>query len=368
MRIGIDICSTLKNKTGIEYYTLNLINNLAKVDKKNQYLLYSKKSLFNKKKKIPPSPAKNFKHIVDWLKISPRFRLKGLNVFHTSNYALSVPPAAKFVLVVHDVIHKAYPLGHQKNTNQEVAAWFRKTLPKTDKIITFSVVTKKDLIKFYNVREAKIEVVYPGVNKDIFLDREKKELRKQLAAEFSLNSNYILYVGTIEPRKNVEGLIKSYKILKDRYKRKQKLVIAGMKGWLCHQIEPLIKELGLSQEVILTGYITREELSALYQCAEAFVYPSFYEGFGMPILEAFSFRVPVITANISATAEVAADAALLVDPNNYQGIADAIENILGNIELRKSLINKGEKRLLDFSWEKTAKETLEVFKECINEN
>ncbi|MFH1397095.1 MAG: glycosyltransferase family 1 protein [Candidatus Omnitrophota bacterium] len=365
MKIGIDIRSTLKRKTGIGYYTLNLINSLAKTDNRNEYYLYSEIGLFNRKKKLPDLPGPNFRHKINRLKLDSAFILSGLDLICTSSYDLSLPSNTRLILVIHDLIHKAYPEGHTAQTVSEVESKLIPALMKADRIIVSSLTTRSDLLKFYRVDPDKIRMVYPGVNEDLFLTPDISESALQgLKDKFKINSPFILYVGTLEPRKNVEGLIEAYKILKQGGGFKYQLVIAGMRGWLFDRIFRLVDEYEMRDDIIFTDYLVRQDLKALYKIASVFVYPSFYEGVGLPVLEAFKLGVPVVTSNSSSLGEIAKDAAILIDPYKPEEMARAILKVTRDEIFKKVMIDEGLKKAKIFSWNKAAREMLGVFNEC----
>lgn len=366
MKIGIDIRSTVKRKTGIGYYTLNLINSLAAADKKNQYFLYSKISFLNRKKISPLLPGENFEHLTNRLKLSSRWVLRDLDVFHTSSFDLFKPRGVKLVLVVHDVIHRVYPSGHAYQTVERVEKDLLRILPQADRIVVPSLATKNDLLKFYGIEENKLRVIYPGVNKEEAFSENNRHQNKPVLAKYNITRPFILYVGTLEPRKNVEGLITAYRDLRSNHDFKCQLVIVGMKGWLYEKIFDLVREWKLDRDIIFTDYIGRQDLRIFYQEAEVFVYPSFYEGAGLPVLEAFTFGVPVITSNVSAVAEIAADAAVLINPYKPREIAEAISNIVCNTELKDKLKEKGINRAKEFCWDTAARKTINVFRECVS--
>ena len=355
MRIGIDIRSTLKKKTGIGYYTLNLIKNLSEIDTVNQYSLYSKIGLFNRDKKLPQINGGNFGHCVNRLGINPLFLLKNLDIFHTSSYDLPKPKKTKLVVVVHDVIHKAYPLGHSKKTIEDVDKKLINILPQADRIIAVSENTKNDILRFYKINSDKIDVIYSGIDDNIY----------KLPKKDSSLGKYLLFVGTIEPRKNVSGLINAYHILKTKYKIPHKLIIAGMLGWSYNDVPLLVEKLKLQNDVEFTGYITRERTNILYNNADVFIYPSFYEGFGFPILEAFKCGAAVVTSNTSSCAELAKDAALLVNPSDTEEIAESIFKIISDENLKQTLQLKGLNRAKEFSWKNTANNTLKLFERVV---
>lgn len=365
MRIGIDIRSTLKKqKTGIGYYTLNLINSLAEVDRQNSYVLYSRKRPFSRSKELPFLPGANFKHSVDYLGLGPPFVLKGVDVFHTSGFDLKPPKGAKFVVTVHDIIPKVFPQGHTRDTIERLEAELPLVLAAADRIIVDAQSTAADLIRFYlQTQKDKIRVVYPGAGEDFgVLAKNTKNLYKGMFLKYNIWSNYIIYIGTIEPRKNLKGLIKAYYSLKKHHKISQQLVISGMKGWESESVFRLVEELQLGKDVVFTGYVPRDQLKVFYNFADVCAYPSFYEGAGLPMLEAFKCGCPVVTSNISSTAEFAADAAILVDPYSVDSIAEGIYNILSNEGLRNDLRQRGLARVSEFQWEKTARQMLEIFK------
>jgi glycosyltransferase involved in cell wall biosynthesis len=350
MKIGIDIRSTLRQKTGIGQYTLNLIAHLAKIDSVNKYLLYSKKKIIDRKRKLPQIPGVNFHHRVDYFSFGPERLLKDADIFHSSSYDLKKPKRSKLVLTIHDVIHKAYPAGHSPETIKFIDSLLQEILPQTSLIITDSQATKDDFLKWYFYRADRIRVVYPGVSNWFYPAATPRE-------------QYILFVGTIEPRKNVKNLIRAFFLLKKEHLLPHKLVIVGMKGWMFADVFNLVEELKLGQDIIFKDYVSSEELRNWYGRAEVFVYPSLYEGFGFPIVEAFASGVPVVTSNTSSCAEIARGAALLADPQNFGEISDAILRIIKNDDLRNELTAKGLERARQFSWVKTATQVLSIFRE-----
>ncbi len=362
MNIGIDIRSTLKKtNTGIGRYTLNLIKAISEIDRKNNYYLYSRKKLFDFKKHLPKLPGKNFRHVRN---------LSEMDAFHTSSYDLERPKKArKFIVTVHDVIIKAYPAGHSEKTIKEVDTQLKRVLSEADLLIADSHNTKSDIIKFYQVPDSKIQVIYPGVAERSSAQKHDGVAERSSAqkhdgvAERSSAQNYILFVGTIEPRKNIQGLIKAFNWLKkelvgDRHACPLRLYIAGMKGWMCEDIFKEYENSEFKDDIIFKGYVSDQELGGLYENASVFVYPSFYEGFGFPILEAFSYGAPVVTSITSSCGEIAGDGALLINPENHIEICEAILKIINDENLRRELIARGFNRAKGFTWKKTAKEFL----------
>ena len=348
MKIGIDIRSTLKKKTGIGKYTLGMINAIAGVDKKNTYYLYSQKKVLDFKRRLPRLPGRNFSHCVDYFKKGPEVVLPEVDVFWTSSYDLQKPKGARFIVTVHDVIMKAYPHGHSKRTIEEIDEKIRYILSEADILVTDSYNSKSDLMKFYKVHDSKIHVIYPGVDP---------------MQRVNTKEDYILFVGTLEPRKNVGGLIKAFDLLKKESGISHRLYIVGMKGWMYEDIFRAYEKAEFKKDIIFKGYVEEKELERLYQRASVFVYPSFYEGFGLPIVEAFSYGTPVVTSKTSSCGEIGAGAALLIDPSNYKEIAEAILRLINDEKLKKGLVEKGLDMAREFTWTKTAAEFLKLFKE-----
>lgn len=351
MNIGIDIRPTLKQRTGIGQYTLNLINALAKIDKENRYLLYSKKRLIDRKRKLPKIPGVNFQHRVDYFSFGPERMLKDADIFHASSFDLKKPKHAKLVLTIHDVIHKVYPTVHTPETIASTDRQLKEILPQTSMIITDSQTTKDDFLKWFFFKADRIKVIYPGVNPWFYPEDTGKE-------------KWLLFVGTIEPRKNLKNLIRAFYLLKREHQLPHKLVVLGMKGWMFEDIFKLVGELKLGDDIVFKDYIANEDLRPWYNQAEVFIYPSFYEGFGFPVVEAFACGVPVVTSNTSSCAEIAKGAALLVDPQNFGELSEAILRIVKDEDLKRELIAKGLDRARQFSWEKTARQILSVFLEA----
>jgi len=368
MRIAIDIRPVLKKeKTGVGFYTLNLINSLAETDKENTYYLYSKIKFFSSSKRPPVLPGENFKHVIDRFNLGPPRLLKNMDIFHTSSFDIRPPKGAKFVITVHDIIPKVFPEGHTKETIEKLDSSLGPVLSASSLIVADTQSTAGDLKKHYP-RESldKVRVVYPGVGDEFaVLPENAKNLYNKTLLKYNIYSNYIIYIGTLEPRKNVTGLIKAYHSLKSWYNIKQQLVLVGMKGWMYDDIFKLTEDLGLKNNIVFTGYVPREELKIFYNLADLSVYPSFYEGAGLPVLEAFKCGCPVVTSNVSSMPEFAGDAAVLINPNSTDSISEGIYSLLSSEELRNDLRQKGLKRAAEFSWKRTAGDMLKVFKEAM---
>ena len=248
-----------------------------------------------------------------------------------------------------------------------------KSVKKAKKIIAVSQATKKDLIKKFKAPAKKINVVYEGVTSEIDLRtaKSKKKITKEgVLRKYKISDNYVLFVGTLDPRKNIPQLLKAFDSL---FKKKTKklagveLVIAGTKGFKYEEVFAAIKSLKFGYKVRYLNYVPHNDKIALIKNAQCFVFPTLYEGFGLPVLEAMSLGVPVITSRVSSIPEVASDAAVLVNPESTKEIAAALKKVLGNKKLQQKMCQAGQKQAAKFSWEKAAKQTLKVYQAATKE-
>lgn len=362
MRIGIDVSQIAYEGTGVASYTRNLVKSLTKIDQDNEYVLFGaslrrKNVLQNfapgKYFSIPPTALDIF-----WnkLHILPVENLIGkVDIFHSSDWT-QPPTKAKKITTMHDLVVYKYPeSSHPKiiNTQKRRLEWVAK---ECDIVIADSIATKNDIIEILKIPEEKIRVVYLAAGEEY----EIKEIKtiKAIKAKYNIEKDYILVVGTREPRKNMDRVIEAFKSLK---LDDVDLVIAGKQGWGDMKINDEKWAIG---NVKTLGYVPQEDLPALYSGATVFIYPSLYEGFGVPVLEAMSCGCPVITSNVSSLPEVGGEAAEYVDPLNTNDIA---VKLLGTLKLpmdgRKKIIEKSLAQAGRFSWDRTAKETLKVYEE-----
>ena len=372
MRIGIVVDRLNRPRTGIENYTYNLINKFAKISDKEKIFLinYEENNIFpNLNKIIIKNPLKNitkksyyFWHLYLQFKLNKKdFKL---DIIHSpENAALFIKLRhQKKIITVHDIIPYLFPESYTPITLLRYKLLFPRTLRTADKIIADSNSTKRDLMSYFNVPEEKIRVILLAADEKFkpLNNGETDEIRQK----YNLDFPFIFYVG-LGLRKNIQTLIKAFHKLKKDPGTKQKLVIAGEKEGNYKAIFETIDKLNLQKDVIFTGYVLDEDLSALYNAADLFVYPSLYEGFGLPPLEAMACGTPVITSNTSSLPEVVGDAGIMVDPYDVDRLADAMHKVLSNDGLREDMIKKGLERAEMFSWEKTARETLKVYEEVI---
>ncbi|MFN4227335.1 MAG: glycosyltransferase family 4 protein [Candidatus Ratteibacteria bacterium] len=378
MKIGIDVTPLLGNKkAGIGWYTYNLIENIMKIDKENIYVLYSSSlKRFTKKYEIEkyfkfrkfyisfrPFPHIFWSYVV--MKTIPFEFLYGkFDLIHILNVSTPLPLSLciKQIITIHDLT----PLINLNWFPLETSILkfiIPKAVKKADMIITVSHNTKNDLLNYFKINPEKITVIYPGLHHEICKPIGDYEKIENIKKKYGIDGKYILYVGTIEPRKNISRLIDAFIIVKEK-SSEIKLVLCGKIGWRSEIFYRKMREIPekIKKDIILTDYVPVSDLPYFYNGCEVFVYPSLYEGFGSPILEAMSCGVPVVTSNISSMPEVVGDAGILVNPESKEEIAEAILSILNNEDLKKTLSKRGLERAKLFSWENTAKKTLEVYK------
>jgi len=347
-------------KTGVEHYTKQLILGLAEQDKTNQYILYLRTKpepwFFdlpkNFKVKILGYGPIPFPYLWTQIRLSLEMLFAAPDVLFIPAASLPLIHPKKSVVTVHDVAWRLYPETFKtlKRWYLEFTAWF--ACKFAWQVIAVSQATKDDLIKFYKTAEHNIRVVHHGYDAASLVPQPgSAELISKLPEQ------YILFLGTIQPRKNIVGLIDAFLQLKhEQSDLPHKLVLAGAMGW---KIEETSARMNYP-DIIYLGHVADNDRWHLLHNASVYVLPSFYEGFGMPILEAFAAQTPVTTSNISSLPEVALDAAVYFDPHNIRDIKQAIQSVLFDQKLRSDLVTKGTKRLADFSWSASASQTLSV--------
>ena len=375
MKIGIDIRMLSEgSRSGVEGYTLNLLSHLFKIDKENQYKLF-----FNafhgpsfdidkafdypnveiKKTKIPNKLLNLSFVLLNYPKIS---KILDCDIFFTPNISFcSLDKNCKNIITFHDLAFSHF--SHFYSIKRRL--WHRVVNPRklareNDFIITVSQATKDDLVTTYNISEGKIKVIYSGLDGSLKICRDKEKL-EEIRKKYNLPQDFILSLGSIEPRKNIVGLISAYEKLRCENKINNKLVIAGDAAWCYKKIFKTWEKSKYKKDIIFPGFIEEKDKTYLYNQAKLFVYPSFYEGFGFPALEAMACGVPVVTSFVSSLPEVCSDAALLIDPYNIDDLAEGVYNGIVDEKLRENLIRKGIERVNRFKWENCAEEVKKLF-------
>jgi glycosyltransferase involved in cell wall biosynthesis len=269
------------------------------------------------------------------------------------------------VVTVHDLGYRRLPDAHP-DSSRLYRVWSTRFSARTaTRVIAVSETTKRDLVEMEGISAERIRVVHHGVDTSLQRVENAAQLR-DVRRRYGLPERYFLYVGTLQPRKNLQRLIQAHRRLRESDAHLPSLVLAGQTGWLA---DPIIREARQSvsaDSVILTGYVDRADLAALLSASVAFVYPSLYEGFGMPVLEAMSCGTPVLTSNVSSLPEVAGDAAMLVDPEDVDSICEGLRRLADDSELREDLRGRGLERVCQFSWDRAARETLAVLREAVD--
>jgi len=379
MKIGIDISQIVYEGTGVATYTRSLVENMVKQAPKDEFVLFGS-SFRNRrpiKEFVKSLRVKNVEGCVSFLPpkfleflwngvhlLPVEFFTGPVDVFHSSDWLEPPTQKAKRITTVHDLAVFKYPEtfqargGHNIVENQKRRLHFVKHY--SDLIIAVSETTKKDMIEILKIPEKKIKVIYEAAD-PVYYPREKTEVDK-VREKFGIESEYLLCVGTREPRKNLERLLAAFVEIADANKELS-LVVVGKYGWGEDSAKLKNKNSKFENRVKFLGFVEKEDLACLYSGAAAFVFPSLYEGFGLPILEAMSCRCPVVTSAVGAMKEIANGAAVLVDPESVSSIAGGISKIYRNQPLAAELKEKGFSRAKEFSWEKTALQTLEAYRQ-----
>jgi glycosyltransferase involved in cell wall biosynthesis len=287
-------------------------------------------------------------------------------VLHSPDFIPPFRRQCKSVITIHDLNFLMYP----HFLTPESARYYGQidqAVRSCDHIIAVSESTKRDIIRLTGAPESKVSVVYEAAH-PIYRPLNDPRLAEQVRKRNGIDQDYILFVSTIEPRKNVPTLLMAFKQLLDNYRPEVSLVLGGEKGWLFDEVFALVEKLGLAHRVRFVGKVTPEDLLGLYNAARLLVHPAFYEGFGLPPLEAMACGTPVVVSNTSSLPEVVGDAALQVDPSDVDGLTVAMWRVLSDDLVRKRLIDKGLKRARLFSWRKAAEETLEIYRRLAGES
>jgi glycosyltransferase involved in cell wall biosynthesis len=289
--------------------------------------------------------------------------LEECDIFLGTNFRGVFAQGLKTIITVHDLAHEYYPEMVQAHVLQYFRQDFPEAIERADLLIADSENTRRDIIKFHNIPEEKVKLIHIGVD-ECFQKVTDPFIRNAVVSRYSLPERFMLMVGSIQPRKNIVGVLNAIARLKNGNQGfPWHLVLAGGTSWKSDDLRRRVVSLGLEEIVHFTGYVDETDLPALYSLSELLVFPSFYEGFGLPVLEAMACGVPVVTSNCSSLPEVAGDAAVLVDPHNDAGIAEGIGMLLEDGKLREQCVARGFERARLFSWRSAAEQTLKVFRE-----
>lgn len=287
------------------------------------------------------------------------------DITHFFNYIVPPGVSGSTVVTVHDMVYKAFPETVRGRTKYMLDLGLKRSMKRADMIVTDSEFSKSEILKYFPEHEDKLRVVPCGVDLTRFCPCTEPERIPEVKRSLGIEGDYFLYLGTIEPRKNLERLISAYHILIGRHPDAPKLVLAGGKGWLYDGIFAKVRELGMEDRVVFTKYVPSDDMDPLMCGAVAFVFPSIYEGFGMPPLEAMACGVPVLVSDAASLPEVTGDCAVICDPYSEESIADGMERLYTDTELRSDLSRRGLERAGTFTWERSAELLHNIYKELI---
>jgi glycosyltransferase involved in cell wall biosynthesis len=370
MRVGIDAHCLGQKKTGNETYTYNLIKHLAALGRDGiEYTVYLKgdwestegifqDGWFRPRAIHPASPLIRIP-----VGFAVQSRRQKLDVFH-AQYVLPFALRCRSVLTVHDLFFERFPEFFTKWDHYRMKLVVRRSCERADHIITVSEASKRDLVEVYGLDPCKVSVTYLGADKS-FCQLDQSEAKERVRVAYGIEEDFLLYVGAIQPRKNIPRLVSAFTKAKCEHRSPHKLVIVGPRAWLADSTLQSLESSVARRDVIVTGYVPREDLPYFYNAATAFVYVSLCEGFGLPVLEAMACGTPTITSKGSSLEEIAGDAALLVDPTDEDLIASAITRVVLDSELRGRMGDAGLRRSKRFSCRRMASETQDIYRSLV---
>lgn len=375
MRVGIDIQCLTGPRTGVAYYTLGLLKGLASLSGEDRIcpFYFSRRGEVDLParvyKKLSPRGRKisgrllslGWKHLgfppLNWL-------IPGMDIYHFTNFVSRPVRRKPVITTIYDLSFKRYPEFTEPKNLKFLEKFVPPSLVRSDRVIVISEFTKKELLSLFPVPENKVRVVYGGVDDEFRRPASTDELLR-VRYRYNLPEKYVLTVGTWEPRKNLSGLLRAWEQFKTSSASADfKLVLAGMKGWLYQEIEKNIQSARSGPGIKTLGYIRRFDLPAVYQGASLFVFPSYYEGQGLPPLEAQAAGVPVAASRTASLPEVLGTGAVYFDPAKPEEMAEVMNRILSDKGLMEKLIESGRENTRKYSWEKTARQTLSVYKDA----
>jgi len=363
LTVGIDVHSIGSKKGGNETYYRELVRGLAKVPSKHEFILYYSNGIEPRTcnpdgrfifKAIHPSPR--------WLRIPLGFprqmRTDKLDVFH-AQYIVPPFPSCKTVVSIFDLAHERYPQFFHPVEGRALRSLVRWSAKRADRVVTVSHFSARDLVEIYGVKPENITVVYLAASED-FHPMDRKVCREYVSKKYGLQSPYILYTGRLQARKNLVRLVEAYSQLSQK-DNAENLVLVGKQDWQADEVLACVKKHQLESRVTFLGYVPKEDLPYLFNAAKLFVYPSIFEGFGLPVVESMACGTPTITSQGSSLEEVAGDAALLVDPLSVTSIRDAMARALQDPVLLQSLGERGLARSKQFNYLTAAEKTLAIY-------
>jgi glycosyltransferase involved in cell wall biosynthesis len=367
MRIGIDARLVYYTRAGIGEYTLRLTQALALSYPNDDFVLLQdwrcRQPLVNAPNLVASHTYIPSHHRLEQLLLPWTAGRLQTDVWHSPDCIPPLRANGPMVITIHDLAFLIYP----HFVTKEGARYYGqidRAVRRADQIIAVSESTRRDLIKMLGAPEDKISVIYEAAD-PLFCLQDRAAALQHVQTLYDLPADFVLFVSTIEPRKNVTGLLRAYRRLRDDYKLTPDLALAGAPGWLCDDVYELIETLDLKPHCHFLGRVHAHDLLYLYNAALCLVHPAFYEGFGLTPLEAMACGTPVIVSNVSSLPEVVGDAALLIDPHNDEEITVALWRVLTDAALRAELRAKGLQRAGAFSWQRAAEQTMAVYRKAV---
>ena len=371
MRIGIDYTSAVQQRAGIGRYTRELVRALSRMDRKNDYLLFSAG-----RDRLEEAWPDNFRRrslpLTDgqlaaiWHRLHlplPAELVTGpIDLLHSPDFSLPPVRRAKTVLTVHDLSFMRFPECSPPPLLDYLMGAVPASVERANMVVADSESTRRDLIELLGVEDDRVTVVHGGLESRFRPETDVAGTRV-IMQRYGIRRPYLLALGTLQPRKNFARLIRAYHALRNEHRIPHQLVIGGGKGWLAGGIYDTIAELDLREQVLLAGFVDDADLPAIYTAADVFAFPSLYEGFGIPVLEAMACGTPVVASSSSSIPEVAGDAALLVSPEDVEGLSHALWRLIDDGELRDRLVNRGFSQARRFTWESSAYRLLSVYEQ-----
>jgi len=358
---------------GIGTYIRNLLRHLSRLDTQTDYVILSRVDdcgaveELGENFRAVPEIARQYS-IAEQLRVPMDLRREGIDLFHAPHYVLPALTPCKSVVTIHDCIHLRFPqylpsrLGY---AYARTALWI--ATHRSNRVLTVSEASKRDILRYFHIPEGKIDVIYNAID-ERFGETPTPEEIELVRERYQLNAPYVLYAGNIKPHKNLERLIEAFHILRqDGDLGHVKLLIIGDEISKYARLRRAVHRYKLHKHVRFFGFVPDKTLAVLYRLARVFVFPSLYEGFGLPPLEAMASGTPVITSNVSSLPEVVGDAALLIDPLDPVAIAGAMRLVLMDSVLRENLRQKGLRRVREFSWERSVRRVREIYGEVLSD-
>ncbi len=373
MLIGIDASrAAVPQRTGTENYSLYLIRALLEEGRAHRFRLYFNhpptEALFERSERVEWR-VMPFPRLWTHLRLAWEVMAHPPDVLYVPAHVLPLVHPRCCVATVHDLGYLHYPQAHTRRARWYLDWSTRHNARVARRVIVDSEATRRDLEAHYGVDRAKLVLAYPA-GAEGFAPVKDVDMLDAVRRKYATGERYFIYVGTLQPRKNLTTLLRAFDMLirEKRIGEQVKLVLAGKPGWLHDEILALARADRLRDRVVLPGYVAPQDLPALLSAALGFVLPSWYEGFGLPILEAMACEAPVICSNVSSLPEVAGDAALLVDPRDVEGLAGAMQRLAQDEALRRALIERGREQTRRFTWQRCARRVLEALEQAVAED